>query len=162
MKSPRFILILGLWGLLACQSSETKLQKLDLQDHGLPITIMAPDSAVVQKKDYGFMKDITVKKGDHFFVQIFEFKAPKLDAAGEKLRQLASVKHDTFFREIIREYDSGFIYSRQADSSSANLAYDFRYIRILGEKELIFQTGLVGSFSLDEVKLMYKSVSTEN
>ena len=161
MNTPPIFLILGLCAFLACQSTEMKLQKLDLQPYDLPIVIMAPDSAVVQKKDYSFMKDITIKKGDDYFIQIFEFTAPKLDAAGEKLRQLASVREDTFFREIIKEYDRGFIYSRQADTASTALVYDFRYIRILDGKELIFQTGLVGSFSLEEVRTMYKAVSNE-
>ena len=159
MNSPPFLFILGLVLLVSCQGEGIKLQKLDLQPYDLPITILAPDSAVVQKKDYSFMKDITVKQGDRYFIQIFEFAAPKLDAAGEKLRQLAVVKEDPFFKEILKEEDQGFIFSRQADST--HLAYDFRFIRILGEKELIFQTGLVGSFSLDDVKVMYKAVSCE-
>jgi len=159
MKLPPFIFVLGLILLLSCRGEGIKLQKLDLQSYDLPITIMAPDSAVVQKKDYSFMKDITIKQGDRFFIQIFEFAAPKLDAAGEKLRQLAAVKEDPFFEEILKEEDQGFIFSRQADS--INLAYDFRYIRILGDKELIFQTGLVGSFSLEDVKMMYNAVKSE-
>ena len=162
MNSPLYLLSLGLTLLLSCRGEGIKLQKLDLQPHDLPTTIMAPDSAVVQKKDYSFMKDYTIKKGDHFFIQIFEFAAPKLDAAGEKLQQLAAVKEDPFFKEILKEEDQGFIFSRQADSTdSTHLAYDFRYIRILGDKELIFQTGLVGSFSLEDVKVMYKAVKSE-
>jgi len=159
MKPAPFILILGLLWFSSCQNEELKLQRLDLQSYGLPITILAPDSAQVNKQDYSFMKDITIKKGDRFFIQIFEFAAPKLDAAGEKLRQLASVKEDPFFKEMITEKDQGFIFSRMVDSTSVE--YDFRYIRILGDKELIFQTGLVGSFSLEDVRVMYKAVSSE-
>jgi hypothetical protein len=144
--------------LVACSKEGPELQKLDLQPYGLPITILAPDSAVVQRKEYSFMKDYTVKKGDRFFLQIFEFAAPKLDAAGEKLRQLASVREDPFFKEMIREEDQGFIFSRQSDSTAVE--YDFRFIRILGDKELIFQTGLVGSFTLEDVRMMYKAVSS--
>ena len=104
------------------------------------------------------MKDYTIRKGNDFYIQIFEFSAPRLDAAGEKLRQLATVKEDPFFKEIIREYDQGFIFSKQSDST--NLDYDFRYIRLLDDKELIFQTGLVGSFTLKEVERMYKAVKS--
>ena len=159
MKISPLLLMLTFLLAGACRKEGMKLQRLDLQSHGLPITILAPDSAMVQKKEYSFMKDITVKQGDHYFIQIFEFAAPKLDAAGEKLRQLTSVMEDPFFKEIIKEEDEGFIFSRQADST--HLAYDFRFIRILNEKELIFQTGLVGTFSLDDVKMMYKAVKSE-
>jgi len=146
--------------LMACHGDETALVKLDLEPNGLPITIMAPDSSEILEKDYAFMRDVTVRKGESFFIQIFEFDAPKQDAAGEKLRQLAAVKEDPFFREVISEEDQGFVFSTLADSSITQ--YDFRFVRILGEKELIFQTGLVGSFSLDDVLLMYKAVSTDN
>lgn len=156
MKKILFYVFLALTLLSACRKDGVKMQKLDLQSHGLPVTILAPDSAIIQEKDYNFMRDITVKKGDQFFIQIFEFAAPRQDAAGEKLRQLTAVREDPFFREVIKEEDQGFIFSKMADS--IKIDYDFRYVRILGEKELIFQTGLVGSFSLEDVKLMYNAV----
>ena len=158
MKIPPYILLLSLIFLASCRRDEMKMEKLDLTPQGIPLTIMAPDSAIIQEKPYPFMRDITIRKDDSYFVQIFEFEAPKLDAAGEKLRQLASVKEDPYFKEIIMEDDQGFIYSRTLDSTMLN--YDFRYIKILGPKELIFQTGLVGTFSLEDVKRMYKSVSS--
>lgn len=156
MKNALLITCLALALLPSCRKDSMNMQSLDLQSHGVPVTIMAPDSAVIQEKDYNFMRDITVKKGDQFFIQIFEFAAPKQDAAGEKLRQLTAVQEDPFFREVIKEEDQGFIFSKMADSIT--LDYDFRYVRILGDKELIFQTGLVGSFSLEDVKLMYNAV----
>lgn len=146
-------LVFLLW--TGCQKDKD-MNPLDLTDHGLPITILAPDSAVIQEKDYNFMRDITVRKGDHFFLQIFEFAAPRQDAAGEKLRQLAAVQQDPYFQKVIREEDQGFIFSKLADSTQVD--YDFRYVRILGEKELIFQAGLVGTFSLDDVTRMYNAV----
>lgn len=146
-------LLLVLWS--GCHD-EKGMKPIDLADHGLPITILAPDSAVIQEKDYNFMRDITVRKGDNYFLQIFEFAAPRQDAAGEKLRQLAAVQQDPFFKEVIREEDKGFIFSKLADSTRVD--YDFRYVRILGEKELIFQAGLVGTFSLEDVTRMYNAV----
>lgn len=156
MKKAPLFACLALVFLSSCRKDRLDMQKLDLQSHGIPVTIMAPDSAVIQEKDYNFMRDITVKKGDQFFIQIFEFAAPKQDAAGEKLRQLTAVQEDPFFREVIKEEDLGFIFSKMADSTT--LDYDFRYVRIIGDKELIFQAGLVGSFSLEDVKLMYNAV----
>ena len=158
MKLSPFVLLSILAILASCRKDEMKMEKLDLQSHGIPLTIMAPDSAEIQEKVYPFMRDITIRKDDCYFVQIFEFDAPNLDAAGEKLRQLAAVKEDPYFKEMIREDEQGFIYCRTQDSTTLN--FDFRYIKIVGPKELIFQTGLVGIFSLDDVKRMYKSVSS--
>ena len=156
MSKPLYFLLFIIL-LSACHNSKDGLQELDLAPHGLPVVILAPDSAEVQAKDYNFMRDITVRKDSGFFLQIFEFAAPKLDAAGEKLRQLAAVHEDPFFKEVIREDEQGFIFTRQSDSTAVE--YDFRYVRIIGSKELIFQTGLVGSFSREDVELMYSAVS---
>jgi hypothetical protein len=156
MKSPLALLSFLFVLVVACHEDDIAMKELDLSSHGLPMTILAPDSAVVQEKDYNFMRDITVKSGDRFFLQIFEFGAPKQDAAGEKLRQLAAVREDPFFLEVIREEDQGFIFSKMADSTHVD--YDFRFVRILGDKELIFQSGLVGTFSLEDVQRMYKAV----
>jgi len=156
MKYPSLFLLLAITSFSACRKDQLKFEKLDLQPHGIPITIMAPDSVEVQQKDYTFMRDITIRKDDTYFIQIFEFDAANLDAAGEKLRQLTSVQADPFFKELIKEDDLGFIYSRMQDST--NLNYDFRHVKILGAKELIFQTGLVGSFALEDVERMYKAV----
>ena len=155
MRNP-LLVILSLLLLAACQQNKEGLSALDLAPHGLPIVILAPDSATVQVKDYNFMRDITVRQDSSFFLQIFEFAAPKLDAAGEKLRQLTAVHEDPFFKEVIREDEQGFIFTRQSDSTA--LEYDFRYVRILGDKELIFQTGLVGTFSLEDVERMYVAI----
>jgi hypothetical protein len=148
------ILIPGIF--VSCQQDPVVMKPLDLHDSGIPITIMAPDSADVQVRDYSFMRDITIRSGADFFIQIFEYQAPRLDAAGEKLSQLSAVRAEPTFQEVVREDDQGFIFSRQLDS--LQLDYDFRYIRILGDKELIFQTGLVGTFSLEAVQRMYKAV----
>ena len=144
---------------MACHKDDMLMKELDLRPHGLQITIMAPDSAVIQEKDYNFMRDITIRKGDRFFLQIFEFAAPRQDAAGEKLRQLTAAREDPYFREVVMEEDQGFIFSKQADSTTVD--YDFRYVKILGEKELIFQAGLVGTFSLPDIQRMYTAVKNE-
>lgn len=157
-RIPVFLCLLVLLPI-ACHQDDMPMKELDLRPHGLEITILAPDSAVIQEKDYNFMRDITVRKGDRFFLQIFEFAAPRQDAAGEKLRQLTSVREDPYFMEVIKEEDQGFIFSKQADSTAVD--YDFRYVRILGDKELIFQAGLVGTFSLPDIQRMYTAVKSE-
>jgi hypothetical protein len=141
---------------IACRTDSVDMKELDLNPHGVPVTIMAPHSAEVRTKDYTIMRDITIRKGEDFFIQIFEINVPQYDAAGEKLRQLATVTQDPFFKEILREDDHGFIYSKHKDS--LHVEYDFRYVKIVEDKELIFQTGLVGSFSLEAVKRMYNAV----
>jgi len=143
-------------GLLSCRRDPVPMSTLDLQPYGIPMIIRAPDSTEVVQKDYNFMRDITIRKLPGFDIQVFELNAPSDDAAGEKLHQLTSVREDPFFRELIHEDEYGFIYSKALDS--ATLDYDFRLVKLFGDKELIFQTGLAGSFTLEQVEWMYDCV----
>jgi len=151
--TPAFLLILC---LAACNQDPTSLRPLDLNPYGIPMIIQAPDSTLVLEKDYKFMRDITIRKAPNFDIQVFELISTTADAAGEKFHQLESVKQDPFFKEIIKEDDYGFIFSKHLDSLTVD--YDFRLIKLFGEKELIFQTGLAGSFNLEQVKRMYKAI----
>ncbi|HEX5113111.1 MAG TPA: hypothetical protein VFV79_09705 [Saprospiraceae bacterium] len=145
-----------LFVLISCHRDPVPMSALDLQQYGIPMIIRAPDSAEVILKDYTFMRDITIRKLPGFDIQVFELTAPSGDAAGEKLHQLSSVREDPFFRALLHEDEYGFIYSKALDS--VTLDYDFRLVKLLGDKELIFQTGLAGSFTLEQVEWMYNSV----
>jgi hypothetical protein len=158
MKRALISLSLIALAIIACRTDPAlpTIKPLDLNAYGIPMVIQAPDSTVVVVKNYQFMRDITIRKGVDFDIQLFEFASSKADAAGEKLHQLASVREDPFFRDIIREDDHGFIYSKQLDSLTID--YDFRKVKFFGERELVFQTGIAGSFTLDQVTRMYKSI----
>jgi len=69
--------------------------------------------------------------------------------------KLVEAKSHRYFSKIISEEDDGFIFEKNVDGI---LNYDFRYVKIQGDKEFVFQTGLVGNYSEDDVKSMYASV----
>lgn len=140
--------------ILACNNGP-KTEPLDLMKHGLPIQIKAPADAVVKSNDLGFYKDVTVKHGDNYFVQIISTSATTTDIATLKNDQLKEVRKNPFYKEVIFEEENGFIFEKQIDST---FNYDFRYIKIQGSNEYIFQTGLTGTFTKEDVKLMYESV----
>ncbi len=149
------LIIIGLICLIACNASETS-SKFDLMKYGMPITIAAPADAEVVSEDLGFMKDITVKHGDDYFIQILSGAAIELDPT----RILADKKNEVvkgpFFSKMIHEEDNGFIFEKKIDDQNIN--YDFRYVRIQGDKEYTFQTGLIGRFSEAAVRKMFESV----
>ena len=138
------------------------MEALDLMQYGLPIKIHAPDEAKVTFEDYGFMKDVTVKGRENYFVQIRSGDATTTDIANIKSKLLSEAKEASFFSKVIEESDQGFIYEKNLGKDKAtgadNLNYDFRYVKIQGDQEYIFQRGLIGRFTLDEVKNMYLSV----
>lgn len=152
--SARIMLpLLALGGWLACRQAPEGFSPRHLGEFGLDLTLLMPDSARVTVKDYGPMRDLTIQQDTSFSLQIFEFQTPTGDTAGEKLRQLNMARQDPFFRDVVREEDHGFIYAKQLDSTTID--YDFRYVRMLGQRELIFQTSLAGTFSLKAVERMF-------
>jgi len=161
MKIHYLILAVLFTGLFACQNtSKTNLKSLDLLQHGIPITIMAPDSAKVVAGSLSFSQDITIKSpADNYDVQIFAYDATTTDISVVKASHIAEAKSNAYFSEIIEEEEAGFIYSTVFDSTATN--YGFKYLKIQGDKEYIFQTGLVGTFGLEDVKMMYEAVKNE-
>jgi hypothetical protein len=128
----------------------------DLMSNGIPIKIKAPPEAEVKMEDYGFLKDVTVKKGEDFYIQIIESDASNYDVKALKQESLDEVKTAAFFSQILSEEEQGFIYEKKIDEETYN--YDFRYIKIQGDKVYTFQRGLIGTFTQEQVEMMYNAV----
>ena len=140
---------------MSCGNKKLKTEPLDLMKYGLPIQILAPAEAVVNAKDQGFYTDVTVKQGEDYFIQIISTSATTTDIAELKGDQLREVKKNPFFSQVLFEEENGFIFEKQIDSLKN---YDFRYVKVQGNNEYIFQTGLSGRFSEESVRTMYESV----
>ena len=140
-----------------CDTGRTgDLQPVDLLPYGMPVTILAPDSPEIKKMDMVVQQDVTVKKGDDYYVQIFSSDAETRDMSVLLREQLDDVKGNPFFHRIVEEESDGFIYENKLDSLTST--YGFRYVRLIGDKQYIFQTGLIGTFTEDEVRRMYEAV----
>ncbi|MCB0558999.1 MAG: hypothetical protein H6573_03450 [Lewinellaceae bacterium] len=143
----------------ACQSEPGgSLRETDLMPYGIPVSIMAPDSAEIKADDLGggLIKDVTIRGKDNYNVQVFATQAETSDMARIKAGQLADVKSIRFFEKIINEEEDGFIYQTAIDSN--NISYNFRYIVLQGDLEIIFQAGFLGTFSQEEAERMYQAV----
>ena len=146
--------------LLACQQKPTNLTELNLINYGLPISIKAPADSEVKTMQFGLTKDVSIRKDEHFYIQIFasDIRTNKLQKVKEDL--LSDVKSEPFFDSIIETREDGFIYKTVIDSSLSS--YGFKAIKLIGNNEIIFGQGLIGSFSLDDVKKMYDAVSDKH
>ncbi len=142
--------------MMSCKGDKaSKYPKLDLLSYGFPIEINAPEGAEIKKSDLGVMSDITIRKGDDYYVQIFGSDANTIKIADVKTSLLADVKSGRYFSKIVEEYDNGFIFEKKIDE---RINYDFRYIKLQGDKEYVYQTGLIGTYTEDMVRTMYNSV----
>lgn len=144
--------------MISCKSADPMeaYKDLDLMSYGLPIKIKAPVGSVVESDNLGFIQDVTIKGDNNFYIQIQGGTATTTDISTIKTEYLSNIKNSKYFSRIIEEDESGFIYEK--DLGDSNLNFDFRCIRIQGDKEYIFQRGLVGKYTLEEVKLMYDAV----
>jgi hypothetical protein len=140
--------------MVGCKS-EKPTEAVDLMKYGMPIKIKAPAEAEIKSDDLGFMKDVTVKAGESYSLQITSSEAILTDASEIASKLLKEVKRDAYFDSVVTEEPNGFVYKKDIDGKED---YDFRHVRIAGSSEYIFQTALVGTFSLEDVKAMYESV----
>lgn len=157
MKNFSFLVVIILFFAACSPEEKVDFKPLDLLKQGIPLTIMAPDSADVKKSDFGpVMKDITIRKGADYFVQIYASQASTSDVSKLKAQELAEVKNKKYFSKIVKDEPMGFIYETKVDSNYID--YGFRYVLIQGSNEYIFQTGLIGPFTLEAVEHMYEAV----
>jgi len=141
--------------LLAC-SSKPAPKSLSLLQYGIPLSINAPENVEVKVEDLGIWKDVTIKNEEGFNVQLIVSESTTFDKSKVMIEQLNTVKASQFFSKIVEEYDDGFIFEKKIDENNIN--YDFRHIKLNGDREYVFQTGLLGTFSEEAVREMYKAV----
>lgn len=147
--------LISIFILSACGNG-AKDSKLDLMSYGLPISIGAPEGSTVEVDDMGVWKDASIKSGDDYFVQVICSDATSLNVQKIVADKKEEAKNIPFFTKLIQEDEAGFIFEKQIDENTTD--YDFVHIRIQGDKEYIYTTGLYGTFSEDAVRNMYKSV----
>ncbi len=148
-----FVFALSL--IVACGSKTTKYPSMDLLKHGFSISVQAPADAEIASDDLGVMKELTIKSGEEYNVQILKSNSNTTLVSEVLNGQMKMVKTDQYFTKVIEEHDNGFIFEKDIDG---NVNYDFRYIKLIGDQEYIYQTGMMGTFTEEAVRAMYKSV----
>lgn len=150
------LLLISLFVLGCASDPASNYKELDLLSYGVPIKIMAPDSADVKKEDWIAQQGITVSKGDDYEVQIWAGEAASTDVATLKANKLAEVQSNRWFSKIIKEDSDGFIFENKIDSTTS--FYGFYHLVIQGDNEYTFQNGLRGNFTLEQAEQMYDAV----
>lgn len=132
-------------------------QPLDLLSYGVPVSILAPPEAIVKpgKLKSALINDLTIKGGSDYSIQLFYGPAVTNDIARLKNEHVENVRANRYFHKIVREEVAGFIYQSMIDSTAT---YGFRFVKLQGDQELNFQTGLGALFTLEDVQLMYEAV----
>lgn len=139
---------------VACQSAGDGLSMVekDLLSYGVPITIQVPDSADIKSMDWGLQKDITIKDG-WFNLQIFSSRALTHSMDKLKANHLDEIRRGPYFSQVMTEDPDGFIFEVTVDSVNN---YDFRHLKIQGDNEYVFQAGMLGNFTLEQIEHLYQ------
>jgi len=127
----------------------------DLLRHGFAISVKAPEDAKIKFDDLGIMQELTISADNEYNVQILKSVTNTTSIKQALADQLRLVKGDLYFSKIIEEYENGFIFEKKIGD---NINYDFRYVKIVGEDEYIYQTGMIGTYTEEDVRSMYNSV----
>jgi len=157
-----FIFILSFFSIFlfsGCTESDPMegWEDLNLLQYGVPFSIKAPGGTSVNTSSLGLRQDITIKNPDYNFdIQLFVSDATTTRTESVVEREKEQVTSDLRFIRFMAQNDHGFIFEQEFTEEQAN--YDFRFVRIMGDKEYIFQTGMIGLFSLEDVETMYKAV----
>ena len=133
-----------------------KLIPQNLLSYGIPLTVMAPDSADIKKEDWGSMQIVTIKRGKDYDLQIQISEATSTDIATVKAQKIIDVKNERYFSKIIKEDTNGFVFETQPDSTTNY--YGFLYITIQGDVEYVIQNGLAGNYTLEQAENMYEAI----
>lgn len=140
----------------SCKSDKSSsYPSKDLLKHGFAISIKAPEDAVIKSDDYGLMQELSIQKGEEYNIQIFKSMATTSNLKEALQGQKTLVKSDRYFSKVIEEYDNGFIFEKKIDDI---INYDFRYVKVVGDNEYVYQTGMMGSYTEESVRAMYNSV----
>ena len=154
----RYLLLTLFFGLIFfnCKSDKSSsYPSKDLLKHGFAISVKAPENAKIASDDLGIMQELTITQGDEYNVQILKSITNTTNTKQALAGQMNLVKTDLYFSKVLEEYDNGFIFEKDIDG---NINYDFRYVKIVGEHEYIYQTGMVGTYTEENVRAMYNSV----
>jgi len=139
--------------LCQCSTKSSELSERDLLREGMPITIKVPDSVDIKSMDWGLQKDITLQGEGNYNLQIFSSQTttpsmPKLVSQHKEM-----VRTNPYFAQFIQEDEDGFLYSTEVDSLTN---FSFRHFKIQGDREYIFQTGMIGTFTQEEAASLYQ------
>jgi len=152
---PLFIFLIIL--LTACGSDpSSQWKETNLIEYGLPLKVSAPDSIDVKVGKLGDMQDVTIEGPDGYSLQIFGMNINTTQLSTLVSEQRDLVQDEAYFKKFEEEWDAGFMYSTQIDS--AQMSYDFRHIKVQGDKQYVFQAGIYGSKSKEQIQRMIDAV----
>ena len=161
MKYFLYSMFIAAFCLLSCSADPSnQWEETNLIEYGVPLKIQAPDSIEVKVGKLGDMQDATIKGPGGYSLQIFGMNISTTQLSTLVSEQRDLVQDEAYFKKFEDEWPAGFMYSTQIDSSK--VSYDFRHIKVQGDKQYVFQAGIYGSKSKEQIQRLITAVREEN
>ena len=144
--------------LVACGTEDPvdAWPELNLLQYEVPVTVHAPAGTTVKNKNLGILQDVTLNGPEGYDVQLYVSESLGTPAVTVLADQREEVEAMRYFATVIEEQPDAFLFRMVVDTS--NISYDFRHVRVIGDKELVFQTGLSSHATEDEARRMMEAV----
>lgn len=158
---PLYLLFfIALIGWTSCQTeSPQEFPTRRLLSQGMPVTVLAPDSAQIKTEDWIVQKTVVLtSEPDNYYMRVSSRPAKHFELSAAKTAILEEVQQGSSFHEVVEEKPSGFIFGKKLDSTL--ISYDFRHLELKGDRLYVFQIEMVPQvFSLQQAKDMYHFAS---
>lgn len=143
---------------LACEpdTPQSNWPELNLLEYEVPVKVRAPEGTTVKSDNLGILQDVTLTGPDGYHVQLYVSESLGMPAAEVLAQQKEEVRAMRYFADIVEEMPDAFLFRVVVDTS--NISYDFRHIKVVGEKELAFQSGLTSNPTEAEAKAMLEAI----
>lgn len=146
--------ILSMSLLYACKEKSSE-GKTSLYRYGIPVHIDIPKDAAINKSADGNVSGLTIVDEEGFNMQVMQTNTSFTDAKMAKFYHREQVVNNPDFTKIIEDYDEGFLFELR---DGEDRLYDFRFVKIMGTHEIIFQAGPTCKCSEAQVRNMILSV----
>lgn len=142
--------------LVACQQQNNdKSNKTSLYKYGIPVYIEAPEDVRFHKSASNQIEGLSVVNDAGYQLQVFQYTAAYNDVQSAKNHHREQVVTNPFFSKIVEDYDHGFLFELVNDDKRY---YDFRIIKVVGAKEIVFQTTPTVNCTEEDARMMLLSV----
>ncbi|MFZ1705554.1 MAG: hypothetical protein WAT79_14490 [Saprospiraceae bacterium] len=136
-------------------ASNQKENKVSLHKYGFPVSIKVPKDVAFTKGSSSFVESLTLVNNDGFNMQVLMTNASSGSLKKAKLLQREIVINNPDFLKIIEDYDDHFIFELELNGDRY---YDFRFVKIVGNKEIVFQGGPTCNCTEENIKKMVNAV----
>jgi predicted membrane metal-binding protein len=156
-----FLLLLTFFFFTSCKDRvPSTWNYISLLKYDIPLNIQAPDDAEFKRTNFHILNDLTIiSEKEDYYLQIFSSRAREVLMDKILNQKKLSVRKNPYFSRFIEESDNGFIFMRKIGDYEN---YDFRYVKLIGDREIVFQAPLFGKFDENTIRLMYMVAEKSN